>query len=417
MSDFLQNGVVTTLHNLTRRPVAELEAELEGFARTRPMTLVLPSLYAELQGPALPGILEELRQVRYISDVVVGLDRASEADYHHALEFFSRLPQRLHLLWHDGPRLGALDRELARHDLAPRNPGKGRNVWYCLGYVLARGEAECVALHDCDILTYDRALPARLFYPVANTRSDLRFCKGYYARVSGDRLSGRVSRLFVTPLLRALRKVLGENDYLEYLEGFRYPLSGEFALRTDVARQIRIPDDWGLEIGVLSEVFRNLSTRQVCQVDIADTYDHKHQELSQEDPDAGLARMSQEIAKAVFRKLGTEGVVLSQGFFRTLKATYYRTALDLVARYGEDAAMNGLTLDCHAEEQAVEAFTQAILLAGEKYLSNPTEVPFIPNWTRVYSALPDFGERLVAAVAADHAEAARRGGGARVQAV
>jgi glucosyl-3-phosphoglycerate synthase len=407
MTDFLQNGVITTLHNLTRRPVEALESELRSFARRLPMTLVLPSLYSELSGPALPRIVRELFQVDYLAEIVVGLDRADQAQYRHARAFFGALPQRVHILWNDGPRLRALEAELQAMDLAPNNPGKGRNVWYCLGFTLALGRSQCIGLHDCDIVTYDRQLLARLFYPVANPASDLRFCKGYYARVAdGGRLSGRVTRLFVTPLLRALRVILGRNDYIEFLDSFRYPLAGEFAMRADVASQIRIPDDWGLEVGVLSEVYRNLSKRQICQVDIADNYDHKHQDLSLQDPAAGLARMGQEIAKSIYRKLATEGVVLSEGFFRTLKATYFRTALDMLGQYAQDAAINGLSLDCHGEEQAVETFAQGVILAGETFLANPLEVPFIPNWNRVMSAIPDFGERLVSAVAADARDAA-----------
>jgi len=406
MSDFLQNGVITTLHNLTDRPVEELEAELKRFARRLPMTLVLPSLYSELSGPALPRIVEALKPVEYLAEIVVGLDRANEEEYHRARAFFSALPQRVHILWNDGPRLRALSDELAIRNLGPKNPGKGRNVWYCLGFTLALGRCQCIGLHDCDILTYDRQLPARLFYPVANPASDLRFCKGYYSRVSDNaRLSGRVTRLFVTPLLRALKAMLGPNDFIEFLDSFRYPLAGEFAMRTDVASQIRIPDDWGLEVGVLSEVYRNLSKRQICQVDIADNYDHKHQDLSQQDPNAGLARMGQEIAKAIYRKLATRGVILSDGFFRSLKATYFRTALDMLGQYSQDAAINGLSIDCHAEELAVETFAQGVILAGDSFLANPLEVPFIPNWNRVLSAIPDFGDRLVTAVAADAREA------------
>ena len=402
MTDFLQNGVITTLHNLTRRPVESLEAELRQFARRRPMSLILPSLYSELTGPALPRIIEELAQVDYLAEIVVGLDQADEDQYRHARTFFSALPQRVHILWNDGPRLRALDTELAEKDLAPRNAGKGRNVWYCIGFTLSLGRSQCIGLHDCDILTYDRQLLARLFYPVANPASDLRFCKGYYARVTeAGSLSGRVTRLFVTPLLRALRVILGSNDYIEFLDSFRYPLAGEFSMRTDVASQIRIPDDWGLEIGVLSEIYRNLSKRQVCQVDIADNYDHKHQELSIQDSNAGLSRMSHEIAKAIYRKLATEGVVISEGFFRTLKATYFRTALDMLVQYSYDAKINGLRLDCHVEEQAIETFAQGVILAGESFLANPLEVPFIPNWNRVMAAIPDFPGRLVTAVAED----------------
>ena len=45
MSDFFQNGIITTLHRLRERPVKELEVELESFAAERPMALVLPCLW------------------------------------------------------------------------------------------------------------------------------------------------------------------------------------------------------------------------------------------------------------------------------------------------------------------------------------------------------------------------------------
>ncbi len=32
MGDFYQNGIITTLHNLSNRPLAEMEAELEQFS-------------------------------------------------------------------------------------------------------------------------------------------------------------------------------------------------------------------------------------------------------------------------------------------------------------------------------------------------------------------------------------------------
>ena len=70
---------------------------------------------------------------------------------------------------------------------------------------------------------------ARLFYPVAHPAFSYQFCKGYYFRLAEGRLKGRVSRLLVTPLLRALKIVLGSSEYLEYLDSFRYPLAGEFS--------------------------------------------------------------------------------------------------------------------------------------------------------------------------------------------
>ena len=182
------------------------------FSRRRPLALILPCLYSELEGPAIKNIVEELKSVEYLSEIVIGLDRATEAEYQHALEFFSALPQEHVVLWNDGPRLQALDQQLQQNDLEPKELGKGRNVWYCMGYVLASGKAKSVALHDCDILTYQRDLLARLIYPVANPNFNYQFCKGYYARVADGSINGRVCRLLVTPLLRALKKIFPDRQ-------------------------------------------------------------------------------------------------------------------------------------------------------------------------------------------------------------
>lgn len=402
MADFYQNGIITTLHNLTRRPVEELDEELLAFSKQRPLGLILPSLYSELEGPALPNIVKELTQVPYLSEIVIGLDRATEEQYRAAIQFFSELPQHHRVLWNDGPALRALDSELLRMGLAPSQPGKGRNVWYCIGYSLATNRTQSIALHDCDILTYSRELLARLIYPVANPQFNYMFCKGYYARVAEGKLNGRVSRLLVTPLVRSLKKIFGEMDYLQYMDTFRYALAGEFSFRRDVLNDIRIPSDWGLEIGVLSEMYRNNSTNRLCQVDIADTYDHKHQNLSANNDQGGLSKMSIDISKALFRKLATQGKTFNTETFRSIKATYYRMALDLIETFHNDAVMNGLKLDIHNEEKAVELFAKNIMKAGESFLDNPMEAPFIPSWNRVISAMPDVLTRLKDAVEEDN---------------
>lgn len=270
------------------------------------------------------------------------------------------------------------------------------------GYVLARGQSDVIALHDCDILTYHRELLARLCYPVANPRLAFEFAKGYYSRVT-DRLHGRVVRLLVVPLIRALQRILGPQSFLTYLDSFRYPLAGEFAMIADLARVNRIPWDWGLEVGVLAQVYRNCAVGRVCQVDLADTYEHKHQDLSATDPTKGLTRMAIDITKSILRTMAEEGTLLSDGLLKTLPITYMRTARDMLSRYQNDAYINRLVYDQHQEGQAVEAFAKAILLAIEGFLADPLGVPLIPNWNRVLAAIPDFLTRLREAVDADNA--------------
>ncbi|MEL6934565.1 MAG: glycosyl transferase, partial [Pseudomonadota bacterium] len=228
--------------------------------------------------------------------------------------------------------------------------------------------------------------------------------KGFYPRIDDKKLNGRVTRLLVSPLLIALKKVVGDRDYLDYLRSFRYPLSGEFAMRMMTLPDLRIPSDWGLEIGVLSEAWRNLAPQSVCQVEIADAYDHKHQVLSPDDTTNGLNRMSTDICKAIFRKLASDGTVFTPNLFRSLKATYYRAALDLLESYYNDARMNGLTVDRHHEEKSVELFADNIIRAGQLFLENPNETPFIATWNRVHAADPDFLADFKRAAAEDEAE-------------
>ena len=402
MADFFQNGLVTTLHNLRLRTNEELEEEMVEFSKERPIGLVIPCLASELDGTALPRIVEELKKVKYLNEIVIGLDRADEKDFKRATDFFNQLPQHHRILWNDGPRLNQLNDVLIENKLSPYEIGKGRNAWFCFGYLIASEKSEAIALHDADIITYDRSLLTRLLYPVVNPNFKYRFCKGYYYRANEEKLRGRVVRLLFYPLMRTLRKIFGSLEFIEYLDSFRYPLAGEFSMRADVIKTIRIPSDWGLEIGILSEVERNNSKARICQVEIADRYDHKHQPISLDNPQAGLSKMSVDIAKSIFRKLATNGIVFTAETFRSVKATYYRIALDLLEQYHADAIMNGLDVDFHIEEETIDLFAQNIYNAGMDFLSNPMQTSFIPSWKRISSAIPDFLEKFHEAVELDN---------------
>jgi glucosyl-3-phosphoglycerate synthase len=273
------------------------------------------------------------------------------------------------------------------------------------GYVLATQEIDVLALHDSDILTYDRELLARLCYPVANPTYGFEFAKGFYARYA-DRLFGRACRLLMFPLLRCLRHMTKHPGYLTYLSEFRYPLAGEMAMTTDLVRSIRIPGDWGLEVGMLGEVYRTLALNRVCQTELCERYDHKHQKLSPEDATAGLHRMSVDIVKNLLRTMAAEGITFKEGDLKTLLAMYVRRAQDSINYYAADASINRLTFDRHAEETAVHTFAEAIRRAGEDFFEDPLGVPLIPNWNRIASALPHFLDRLYQAVEKDQMDLA-----------
>ena len=64
--------------------------------------------------------------------------------------------------------------------------------------------------------------------------------------------------------------------------------------------------------------------------------------------------------------------------------------------------MNGLKFDSHSEEKGVELFSKNIIKAGEDFYLTPMDAPFIPTWSRVKSAIPDFLIRLEKAVNEDN---------------
>ena len=393
MADFYQTGVVATFHRFGKVDLERMESELTKFNRHHPIALVLPATYAELEAPAIKKIMEGIQKVPYLNEIVVTMGRTDEEQFRKAKEFFSCLPQRTRVVWNTGTGIGELYQLLEENGLYIGADGKGRSAWTAYGYILSRERSKVIALHDCDIVNFSRELLGRLCYPIASPNMDYEFCKGYYARVT-DRMHGRVTRLFVTPIIRSLEKLLGHIPLLVYLDSFRYPLAGEFSMITDLARINRIPGDWGLEVETLAEVYRNCSIKRICQVELCETYEHKHQPLSPQNPKTGLMKMSIDIAKAIFRNLAIEGVVLNKSFLNSLVTTYLRTAQDTIKRYNDDAAINGLFFDRHQETITVEAFTRAIQIAGKEFQEDPLYSPLIPNWSRVTSAIPDFLEQL-----------------------
>jgi glucosyl-3-phosphoglycerate synthase len=396
MSDFQQRGPITTLPRLTRDRLERIESELCTATENRPLTLAIPCLASEMDQQALAWMAAELAKVPYLDSVLIALDRAEASDYQRALQYFRALAQRTVVMWNDAPEVLEVLAEVEA-SVGALPAGKGRGVWLAIGYILAEDRARAVALHDADVVDYDRSLLANLVLPIIHSELSFSFAKAYYARFR-TQLYGRATRLLMRPLLQTLGEIIGHHPYLSYLAAFRYPLAGEMALETDLLRLMRIPGDWGIEVGLLFEILRHRSPRRICQVEIADAFDHKHQGLYPDDPTQGLHRMAVDIVKHLLRTLAAAGVVLQQGSFQGMRVAYQRFAEDAVADAYAVSVFNGLTFDRHAEEEAVDTFSRALAEGCEQFLTDPLGTPSLPNWARVLSALPNAGTRLVDAV-------------------
>ncbi|MDH4944034.1 glycosyl transferase [Sulfurimonas sp. C5] len=403
MADFFQNGIITTLQDVSSRDISDIESELEKFAKRRNMVLLLPALYSEFETPAMQTIIEELKHVKYLYKIILGLDRATKEEYEKVKVIMSELNVQVDILWNEGPQIQELYQNI--EDAGFRSldiKGKGRNVWTMIGYALSDPNAHAFALHDCDIVNYSRAIPAKLFYPIVHPALDYEFNKGYYSRVT-EQLHGRATRLFYSPLIKALKLTYGASKYLDYMDSFRYALSGEFAFIRTLARGIRISPTWGLEVSTLSEIYDNTSVRRICQTEIMQSYEHKHQELKGNDKknelDGGITKMAIDIAQTVFRIMIQQGVVFSDASAKTLRATFFQEARKAIAKFDALAKINGIEYDRKKEIEVVECFDRALQKACEEFGNDPLGVPSLSAWISVRSVLPGISEDFLKTVA------------------
>jgi glucosyl-3-phosphoglycerate synthase len=367
MSDFFQHGMISTLHRLVDGAIGDRYESLPALGS---VVLVLPCHYAEIGTAALDGIVRILDDAKFLSRVVISMNGIPDDRTKDVKRFWSRLQKPHVVLRNDSP---ALLQQLANQGLH-FDPGKGLNLWLALGWIAINQSSGTILVHDCDVANYNLDLPLALALPVA--RLGYSFCKGYYSRV-GEELFGRVTRLFVIPLVRSLVRVLGHMPLLDFIDSFRYPLSGEYSMNFETAMNSPIESGWALEIGSLCELHRNLDPKTICQVDLAMPYDHKHRNLDPTQPGKGLLRTASEIAGSLLTHLEREGSTLDAKTLDSLIRTYETVSMDFVRRYQDVAQLNTLSFDLSREAGAAKAFAETLgdvcgnFLQGRKAQSLP----------------------------------------------
>ena len=412
MSEFQQEGTITTIHGFydlfdPKEYLKRLENKLMAFSKHMNIGLLLPSLYSEMHVPGvLENIIDQINQVDYLRSVVVALGGAQKSrQFKEAKRYFYRLKKGnrdVKVIWVDGPGIQRIFKKLQAQKIPTGVPGKGQSVWVSLGYFFARETCHVIALHDCDIVTYDRLLLGRLIEPTANPNNDFEFCKGYYARVSPSdmEMKGRSTRLFVTPFVEALTRIMHHRDhhlleeFFRYHRAFRYPLAGEFSFLTRLGQALNIAYDWGLEVSTLSEVHERLMPKKIAQIDLGRNYEHKHQALSEQDASGGLHRMIIDITKFYLNYIRSHGMPIDDAFIDMLQRTYYSTALSFVKSYSDDAESNNLVYDRHQEELTVRYFRDFIGTAWEQTRGEKGGTQ-IPSWNRVIYSVPDIYQDLL----------------------
>ncbi len=377
MSNFAQRHTkISTFYLLSRHHT--LKSELRHHSKWKKAVLIIPLLASEFTNPEyLPvfqNILKQLRPVSFLSRIIFGLDGAQEEDVHELARLIDshRLKNCL-IQYNDGPGFSSIYDQLSEAGFGLDVRGKGRNMFLSFGIAIALG-AQTVGILDADIKTFRRVHLERLFYPVQVL--NYQFSKAFYSRLQGDQMYGRVKRLLLDPLLIALKRKLTDTKeakilrLVDFLLNFNYQLSGEVVIETSLLKRMHFAMNWGVEIFTLIEVYRKAT--QVAQVEISQgPFDHKHQPVSQTDPDKGLHKMAIDIVTAILSALVIEeGLEITDHFIRDLTVTYLDVADSLIKMYADNAAFSGLHYETNVEEEMVHGVVKdAVLYAGHLLMS------------------------------------------------
>ena len=197
--------------------------------------------------------------------------------------------------------------------------GKGEALWKSL--YLTHGDI--IIWLDTDIVNIHPRFAYGLLGPLI-LHPEIQFVKGFYHRplkVDNQIQSsggGRVTELTARPLL---------NLFFPELSGLIQPLSGEYGGRRKAFEQMPFSSGYGVEIGLVIDVFEKFGLGSIAQVDLQERIHHNQ-------PLESLSKMSFAIIQTVMRRIERRyGTKLLEDINKTMKLIRYgqqRLLLDVV---------------------------------------------------------------------------------------
>lgn len=237
------------------------------------ISLALPALNEEeTVGKVIQTIKSALMDQVPLLDEIVLID-SNSTDRTRAIAADLGVPVHIHqeLL----PQLGA-------------RRGKGEALWKSL--LVTRGDI--IAWIDTDIVNIHPRFVYGILGPLLQN-PQIQFVKGFYRRPLkvGEKMQagggGRVTELTARPLF---------NLFYPELSGVVQPLSGEYAGRRKALEQLPFFSGYGVETGMLIDMFEKYGVGAIAQVDLLERIHHNQ-------PLEALSKMSFAIIQAVMRKL------------------------------------------------------------------------------------------------------------------
>jgi len=258
------------------------------------ISIALPALNEEATvGKVIQTIRDALMQRVPLVDEIVVMDSASSD---RTREIASAQGVPVHVHQEVLPDLGA-------------RAGKGEALWKSL--CLTSGDV--VIWIDTDVMNIHPRFVYGLLGPLI-AHPEIQFVKGFYRRPLkvGNKLQagggGRVTELTARPLL---------NLFFPELSGIIQPLSGEYGGRRSALEQLPFSSGYGVEIGLLIDVFEKFGLGSIAQVDLQERIHHNQ-------PLESLSKMSFAIIQTVMRRIEKRyGVKMLEDVNKTMKLIRY----------------------------------------------------------------------------------------------
>lgn len=174
-------------------------------------------------------------------------------------------------------------------------PGKGEALWKSL----AAATGDLIVFIDADLVGFTGEYVTGLLGPLL-THPTVSFVKGTYDRpltldgMHAPSGGGRVTELVARPLL---------NQFWPELAGFVQPLGGEYAARREVLERVPFAGGYGVELGLLIDIFELVGLDAMAQVDLGRRV-HRHQ------ADEALATMAGQVMLTAWGRLDRQGRIV-----------------------------------------------------------------------------------------------------------
>lgn len=352
MADFVQSNNLITLGDACWH---EHTGHNQIYGESK-IVVVIPCHVKHLEQGLIIDLLKKLHLITYLAEIVVVLNGQSSTPT-DAIKNLKHIDCRITLLLEHPDANVQLQACLKLQNKPLR--GKGYALWLGFAYVCDKyQQMALIVTLDADLKTFTPAFLDKILYPLVFLGAELN--KGYYVRYANGKLTGRLARLLVFPLLQAIKCQLGAHDIYDFLSEFRYPLSGDVAITSSLISRLQVMQGWSYDLSLLVQAYKTTARNTLFQTEVTDNYQHVNRDENSHD---GLLVTAAEIIDYL-RNLCN----LDQN---QLIIDYRRCAANFIYRYECMALFNSLNFSKVEEEHLVGQIADMLLSTSTQYTSLP----------------------------------------------